>query len=233
MTDFACACGCGGLILIQPHHKRTGVPKFILGHNSRVNNPHRKDPLPTFYCECGCKEIIPPKKWHSKSRPPRMLPGHGWRQGRGPYAPRPEEIPSGWCECGCGKSTNLATHTVIKRRVFAGFPTPFLPGHNKAASVKGAASYKWKGGILKTSSGYLRVHVPDHPHRDKDNRVAQHRLVMEEMLGRYLEPTERVHHKNGDKKDNRPENLELWRVKDPPGVRASDYHCPGCRCGES
>jgi hypothetical protein len=68
-----------------------------------------------------------------------------------------------------------------------------------------------------------------------DGWKMQHRLVMEEMLGRPLEAHERVHHKNGDRADNRPENLELWKVKnrkDPSGVRAVDYHCPGCRCGE-
>lgn len=65
--------------------------------------------------------------------------------------------------------------------------------------------------------------------------VMAHRLVVEQQLGRPLEKHERVHHKNGNRADNRPENLELWKVKgkkDPAGVRASDYHCPGCRCGE-
>lgn len=57
---------------------------------------------------------------------------------------------------------------------------------------------------------------------------------MEQQLGRFLEPHERVHHRNGNRADNRGENLELWKVKtkDPPGVRASDYHCPGCRCAD-
>lgn len=62
----------------------------------------------------------------------------------------------------------------------------------------------------------------------------QHRQVMEEALGRPLHPRERIHHRNGVRHDNRPENLELWHMKkkDPAGIRAADYHCHGCRCGE-
>jgi len=51
---------------------------------------------------------------------------------------------------------------------------------------------------------------------------AEHRLVMEEFLGRRLVPGENVHHKNGDKADNRIDNLELWSTSQPYGQRVCD-----------
>lgn len=50
----------------------------------------------------------------------------------------------------------------------------------------------------------------------------QHRYVMEQMLGRPLWPDENVHHLNGDRTDNRPENLELWSKSQPAGQRVAD-----------
>ena len=53
-------------------------------------------------------------------------------------------------------------------------------------------------------------------------RVLEHRFVMEQKLGRKLLPKETVHHINGNKLDNTPENLELWLSRQPGGQRVSD-----------
>ena len=77
------------------------------------------------------------------------------------------------------------------------------------------------GRILKL--GYVLTFEPSHPNAHKSGYVAEHTKVMASRLGRPLEPFEEVHHKNGIRSDNRPENLELWaRGMQPPGSRVSD-----------
>lgn len=58
--------------------------------------------------------------------------------------------------------------------------------------------------------GYVLIHTPTHPHATAAGYVREHRLVMESMIGRHLEPGEVVHHIDGDKQNNRPDNLQLF-----------------------
>lgn len=64
----------------------------------------------------------------------------------------------------------------------------------------------WKGGRIKYGE-YIAVYDPSHPRAMKNGYVPEHRLVMEKILGRYLEPFEVVHHIDGDKRNNCAENL--------------------------
>lgn len=79
---------------------------------------------------------------------------------------------------------------------------------DRKGKFSGMNSSNWKGGRYINSGGYVLIHCPDHPFNN-GGYVREHRLVMEGILGRYLEPSELVHHKNQAKNDNRPENLEL------------------------
>jgi len=75
------------------------------------------------------------------------------------------------------------------------------------ANIFGKNNPRWKEGIAKLGSGYILIRSPLHPNRRKNNYVAEHRLVVESQIGRFLTPEEVVHHENKIKDDNRPENL--------------------------
>lgn len=105
----------------------------------------------------------------------------------------------------------------------------FCPAHYSLFRKYGdhtKAKYKWgknnRDQWHKTSHGYIWRYAPGDPNASANNYVYQHRSVMSEKLGRPLRKNENVHHLNGDRKDNRPENLELWVKSQPAGQRVSD-----------
>jgi transposase len=80
-----------------------------------------------------------------------------------------------------------------------------------SANYRGSKHHAWRGGKSKTREGYVYEKSYYHPHRNENNAVLEHRLVMEGHLRRLLLPSEVVHHINEIKDDNRLENLHLFR----------------------
>lgn len=93
---------------------------------------------------------------------------------------------------------------------------------NSVKSRKGKRSFGWKGGRHIDANGYVMVYKPEHPNTTKKGYIFEHRLVMSEFLERPLKRHENVHHVNGDRADNRVENLELWSKAQPSGQRVID-----------
>lgn len=152
--------------------------------------------------------------------------------------------------CPCGRSFRARAHGSVRRYCSktckaryekrdaraAGYVRPPQPpcsvdGCDKPNQAKGLCSmhrervlkygdpnggrHNTPGEWRPTDQGYLR--------RSVDSRVElQHRIIMVSHIGRDLLPDETVHHKNGDRSDNRISNLELWSTMQPAGQRVAD-----------
>ena len=68
----------------------------------------------------------------------------------------------------------------------------------------------WRGGRVIDQDGYVLVKKNDHPRADRHGYVREHRLVMEQQLGRPLDSKEVVHHLDGNRQNNHPSNLSLF-----------------------
>jgi len=79
----------------------------------------------------------------------------------------------------------------------------------KLMNIKGENNANWRGGRFEEGHGYILVYCPDHPHSIHGKYMWEHRLIIEQSIGRYLTKNEIVHHINGIKDDNRLINLCL------------------------
>jgi hypothetical protein len=91
--------------------------------------------------------------------------------------------------------------------------------HGDLVTVKTRPRGTWR---THNKQGYILLFKKGHPSANAGGYVLEHRFVMEAVLGRQLLPDESVHHKNGIRDDNRPENLEVWAGKHPSGQRPED-----------
>jgi hypothetical protein len=94
---------------------------------------------------------------------------------------------------------------------------------------RGEHSSHWKGGRILNKDGYMRSWIsssdPMFVMADSTNYVLEHRLVMARSLGRPLGRHETIHHINGNRADNRIENLQLRNGKHGSGVV---HRCRDC-----
>ena len=137
----------------------------------------------------------------------------------GPYtAATPEQVEANVrraCEVGCeliamGHAPCEVCGTPFNiGRAKRGRARRFCSVKCRTVGLRGSGHYHWRGGRIERASGYVWIHLPNHPNAMRRGYVLEHILVAAQILSRPILPGEHVHHRNGIKNDNRPENLQI------------------------
>ena len=110
------------------------------------------------------------------------------------------------CECGCGETIPIINAN--------GIPARFKHGHNSKIQAP-----NWKGGRSIDNHGYVTIWKPEHPRAQANGRVYEHILVWEEDNNACLLRSGIVHHKDHNRNNNHPSNLQAMMRSKHVGIQ--------------
>jgi len=131
----------------------------------------------------------------------------------------------GWSSLRLAKYYDISKYTILRRLRVAGVK-------RRNVRVGGPEHPNWKTGRVINKDGYVKLNIGN------GKRIFEHKFIMEQYLGRELIGKEEIHHINGNKQDNRIENLELCKDRAGHKRKHQQYdwstNYPYCqRCGRT
>lgn len=182
-------------------------------------------------CEvCGCEFTVKPSlaknrrfcSWDCKAKAGNKTKVMLICQNCGEQFVTYRKLNAKYCSISCGVSArNKTEQNPARKRDMSGKNNPMFGRRlngpdNPMFGKTRSANPAWRGGRKIRKDGYVLVMAPEgHPYpinsgKNKTGYILEHRLIMEQHLGRYLEPTEVVHHIDGNPTNNNVDNLQLF-----------------------